>query len=86
MAEISNETLLKLLEQKMEFQNEKLEQILTQAIKTNGRVSRVEEEVEDLQKWQIKITNSTGISKLWLMAIVGGGSFVIGLLVEWFKR
>jgi hypothetical protein len=86
MSELSNETLLALLKQSMEYQNEKLEQILDQTTKTNGRVSKVEEEVEDLQKWKIKSDNSQGINKWWIGAILTGGGFLIGLLIEYFKK
>jgi hypothetical protein len=86
MAELSNETLLALLDQRLEFQNRKLDQIYEQTTKTNGRVSRVEEEVEDLQKWKIKSENSQGINKWWIGAILTGGGFLIGLLIEYFKK
>jgi ElaB/YqjD/DUF883 family membrane-anchored ribosome-binding protein len=70
----------------MEYQNEKLEQILDQTTKTNGRVSKVEEEVEDLQKWKIKSDNSQGLNKWWITAIIAGIGFIAGLLVEYFKK
>jgi hypothetical protein len=86
MAELSNETLLALLKQSMEYQNEKLEQILDQTTKTNGRVSKVEEEVEELQKWKIESNTSKGLNKWWVGVILTGIGFLIGVAVEYFKK
>jgi hypothetical protein len=86
MAELSNETLLALLNQKLDFQNQKLDEIYEQTVKTNGRVTKVEEEVEELQKWKIESNTSKGLNKWWVGVILTGIGFLIGVAVEYFKK
>jgi 3-dehydroquinate synthetase len=86
MAEPSNETILALIQQGMKHQNEKLEQILEQTTRTNGRVTKVEEEIEEVQKWMIKKDNTTTVNKFWLILLGGGVASLIGWVVEYVSN
>jgi hypothetical protein len=89
---ITNAVLLALLEERWKASDKRLdrmeENILSEQKKTNGRVLRseeaikkVEEEVEVIQKWQIKLDNS----KWWVVAIVTGLGVIGGIIAEVIK-
>jgi hypothetical protein len=49
---MSNEELLARIDERQIALNEKLDAILAQAIKTNGRVSISERDIKELQMWR----------------------------------
>jgi hypothetical protein len=83
MAEPSNETILALIQQGMKHQDAKLEQILAQTTKTNGRVTKVEEEIEAVQKWMIKDDTIKRIIYTIIVAVFAVAGGIVGMYVEW---
>ena len=49
---MSNEELLARIDERQKALTDKLDAILEQAIKTNGRVSASEKDIKDLQMWR----------------------------------
>lgn len=49
---MSNEELLARIDERQKALTDRLDAILEQTIKTNGRVTRSEEKIIDLEKWQ----------------------------------
>ena len=49
---MSNEELLARIDERQQALTDRLDQILEQTIKTNGRVTRCEDNIQELRLWQ----------------------------------
>ena len=73
---MSNEELLARIDERQIALNEKLDAILEQAIKTNGRVSTSEKDIKELQMWRAENKGQ------WKGAAII--STIIGTLIGYF--
>ena len=73
MADISNDVLLAVIQ-------EKLEQILEQTTHTNERVTKIEEAVEVLEHWKTRSDAEFRTSRNWVFSIATVIGFIVGII------
>jgi len=79
---MSNEELLARIDERQRALTDRLDAILEQTIKTNGRVTRSEEKIIDLEKWQSESRGSwKGIATV--SAVIGA---IISIIANALSR
>jgi hypothetical protein len=81
---ITNAVLLARLDERMNSQDKVLEQIHSQALKTNGRILAAESDIEALQHWRTKTEAERSTAKVWIIGIATVVGFIIGSVITIF--